>query len=132
VVTSATVDRRLIPIEQSKEVLNRLLGASNVLLASKIGGPLTPEVLRRGLDLLQRRHPRLRSTIAGPGSDLTFKDESAAPIPLRLEQIDGEAEAHAIELEELNRPLDSASCLVRVTLLLPANPGDPRRLLQAP
>jgi hypothetical protein len=122
-------NRRLIPIEQSKEILNRRLGASNVLVASRVRGPLTPELLRRGLDLLQRRHPRLRSTIEGPDEDLHFRDDQAAPIPLRVGRYSDDARAEASELEELNRPIDSRACLLRATLLLPEDESRPRRLI---
>jgi hypothetical protein len=126
---SGIADRRLIPIEQSKEILNRKLGASNVLIASRIRGPLTPDLLRRALDLLQRRHPRLRSTIEGPDEDLRFRDGQAAPIPLAVEQSGGESADRAVELREINRPIDSRSCLLRATLLLPEAPGAPCRLI---
>src|SRR5712675_1286224 len=122
-------NRRLIPIEQSKEILNRRLGASNVLVASRVRGPLTADLLRGALDLLQRRHPRLRSTIEGPDEDLHFRDDQAAPIPLRVGRYADDARAEASELEELNRPIDSRSCLLRATLLLPEDESRPRRLI---
>jgi hypothetical protein len=122
-------NRRLIPIEQSKEILNRRLGSSNVLVASRISGPMTPEILRRALDLLQRRHPRLRSTIEGPDEDLRFKDERAAPIPLAVEPSMGESGDLAVELREINRPIDSRSCLLRATLLQPGTSGASCRLI---
>jgi hypothetical protein len=100
-----------------------------VLIASRIRGPLGPELLRPALDALQRKHPRLRSTIQGPDSELQFVDGSAGPIPLRVERADSEAGAHGVELDELNRPIDATSCLLRATLLLPAEPDAPRRLL---
>lgn len=126
---SGITDRRLIPIEQSKEILNRRLGSSNVLVASRISGPLTPELLRRALDILQRRHPRLRSTIEGPDEDLRFRDGRAAPIPLAVERSAGESADRAVEMREINRPIDSRSCLLRATLLEPRTSGAPCRLL---
>ena len=126
---SGIADRRLIPIEQSKEILNRRLGSSNVLVASRISGPLTPELLRRALDILQRRHPRLSSTIEGPDEDLRFRDGQAAPIPLAVERSAGEGGDRDVELREINRPIDSRSCLLRATLLEPQTSGAPCRLL---
>jgi hypothetical protein len=122
-------DRRLIPIEQSKEILNRRIGASNILVASRVRGPLTPELLRHALDLLQRRHPRLQSTIEGPDADLRFRDGRAGLIPLGVARFGDEAAALALELEDLNRPIDSRACLLRATLLVPEDPGGPRRLV---
>jgi hypothetical protein len=122
-------NRRLIPIEQSKEILNRRLGSSNVLVASRIRGPLTPELLRRALDLLQRRHPRLRSTIEGPDAELHFRDEQAGPIPMAVERSAGESADVGVELREINRPIDSRSCLLRATLLLPEASESPCRLI---
>jgi hypothetical protein len=121
-------NRRLIPVEQSKEILNRRLGASNILVASRISGPLTADLLRRALDLLQRRHPRLRSTIEGPDAELRFRDEQAAPIPLVVARYADEAAALSLELAELNRPIDSRACLLRATLLEPEDAARPRRL----
>jgi hypothetical protein len=123
------VDRRLVPIEQSKEVLNRRLGASNILVAARVRGPLGPDVLRGALDALQRRHPRLRSTIEGPDHDLRFRDDHAAAIPLDVRPFSGEPEARAVALAELNRAVDSASCLLRATLLVHARDGADRRVL---
>jgi len=126
---AAIANRRLIPMEQSKEILNRRLGASNVLVASRVRGPLTPELLRRALDLLQRRHPRLRSTIEGPDAELRFSDERAAPIPLQVGRYADEAAAQVSELEELGRPIDARSYLLRATLLVPEDKSRPCRLI---
>jgi hypothetical protein len=46
-----------------------------------------------------------------------------------VERFRDEAAALRIEMEELNRPIDSASCLLRATLLLPEEPGAPCHLL---
>lgn len=122
-------DRPLVPIEQSKEVLNRLVGASNILLSARIRGPMTAGLLARGLALLQSRHPRLRSTIEGPEDALRFRDGGAGPIPLRALPFRDEAEARDAELAELNQAIDSGSCLLRATLLQPSTPALDSRLL---
>lgn len=125
----SVANRRLVPIEQSKEVLNRYMGGTNVLLASRIRGPLTEALVRGGLDLLQRRHPRLRSIIEGPNHALRFRDERAGPIPLRVERYRDDADCRRAEMEELGARIDSGTCLLRAALLLPEDGGDASYLL---
>ncbi len=54
-------NRELVAIEQGLEILNRCASTFNVVTISRVKGPLSEEILRQALDLIQYRHPRLNS-----------------------------------------------------------------------
>jgi len=51
-------DRKLSPLEQAVEVLNRRASSSNVITICRITGPLSEKIVRQALDLIQCCHPR--------------------------------------------------------------------------
>ncbi|NEO03030.1 MAG: alcohol acetyltransferase, partial [Moorea sp. SIO3I7] len=42
-----TLDRKLVPIEEGTEILNRLAKSSYVVTMSRVKGPLSEEILRQ-------------------------------------------------------------------------------------
>ncbi len=101
------------------------IAAVNAAGVVRVRGPLTPAILRCGLDALQRRHEVLRAAVrrAGDGHELVVVD--APPIPLRvLERTGGDQIERLLELETDTPFPQAAAPLVRVTLVAPG-PGEP-------
>lgn len=109
-------NRKLVPIEQGMEIANRYSGTFNVVTISRITGPLTEEIVRKALDLVQSRHPRLNSRIVGELHSLCFETEETQKIPLRV-AID--RQFNDIVLEQLNSGFDSSKGLVRFVFIPP-------------
>lgn len=98
------------------EILNRCAGSFNVLTISRIKGNLSEEILSIALNLVQKRHPRLKSCITGTLDNLCFTD-GTEKIPLRV--VEQQHSEHYLEviLEELNKPIESDKSLMRVVLI---------------
>ncbi len=69
-------NRKLDSNEQSMEILNRCAGSFNVLTISRIKGELSEEILSIALNLVQKRHPRLKSRITGTLDNLCLLESS--------------------------------------------------------
>jgi len=108
-------NRRLSSQEQGFELLNRYSGTWVVVLVSRIKGPLSEDIVRQALDLVQRRHPRLHSRIVGLKGNLCFESEGTQKIPLRL--VDKEVPWQEVVLEELNNKIESRQGLMRAVLV---------------
>ncbi len=93
--------RKLAPTEQSMEIFNRHSGSFNVVTISRIKGLLSEEILRKALDLIQFRHPHLKSCIVGNLNNLNFQ-QSVNKIPLGIVYKEHNHEWQEIVLEELN------------------------------
>lgn len=109
-------NRKLVPIEQGMEIANRYSGTYNVVTISHITGPLTEEIVRKTLDLVQSRHPRLNSCIVGELDSLRFETEQTKKIPLRVVH---DRQLNDLVLEQLNSEFDSSKCLVRFVFVPP-------------
>jgi len=111
-----TINRKLAPNEQIMEILNRNVGTLNILTISCIKGGLKEEIIRRALDLIKCRHPRLNSRIVGHVDSLQFSFGNIK-IPLRVVQKQSIEQWQEVALEELNQPIDSNKSLARVVLI---------------
>lgn len=110
-------NRQLVPMEQAMEILNRRTGSYNVVTASRIKGPLTEELVRQALDLVQRRHPRLNSRIVGALDNLRFETEGTQKIPLRVVNKFHNEQWQEVVVEEMNEKIDSSKVLLRAVLV---------------
>ncbi|NEO10837.1 MULTISPECIES: condensation domain-containing protein [unclassified Moorena] len=112
-----TLDRKLVPIEEGTEILNRLAKSSYVVTMSRVKGPLSEEILRQALDLIQYRYPCLNCRIVGSLDNLWFQTGGVSKIPLRV--VDNLYNEHwqEVVLEELNQGIESDKCLMRAVLV---------------
>lgn len=111
-------DRPLSIPEQGFELLSRSSRSWVAMFISCIRGPLTEKIVRRALDMIQSRHPRLNVRIVGPDDNLRFESEGTAQIPLRV--VNNE-QWQDIVLEELNQNIDSHQVLMRAVLVYSEN-----------
>jgi Condensation domain len=88
-------------------------------VTAQIVGRASPYDWREALDLLQERHPLLSVCIDGsPGSLPRFRQQDAAPIPLRIVEGDPKARWESEVSEELATPFDpSRAPLMRAVLI---------------
>lgn len=112
-----TNTRKLVPVEQAVELLNRRAASYNVVTISRIKGYLGEEILRQALDLVQARHPRLNSHIVGSLDNLQFETEGTQKIPLRVVNTFHREQWQDVVHEEMNEKLDSSNVLLRTTLV---------------
>ncbi|MEW5928183.1 MAG: non-ribosomal peptide synthase/polyketide synthase, partial [Gemmatimonadota bacterium] len=92
--------------------------AYNMPAALRLRGALDVRALRRSLDALVERHETLRTTFAERGGEPVQVVHAAAPVPLAVVDVPGEAEAARLAAEEAARPFDlAAGPLLRCTLL---------------
>ncbi|HEY9668104.1 MAG TPA: condensation domain-containing protein [Coleofasciculaceae cyanobacterium] len=110
-------NRKLVPIEQAMELLNRRAATYNVVTISRIKGPLNEALIRQALDLAQSRHPRLNSRIVGSLKNLRFETEGKTKIPLRVVKNYRNEQWHDVVLEEMNEKIDSSNVLLRAVLV---------------
>lgn len=110
-------NRKLVALEQAMEILNRSAGSYNVVTASRIKGPLSEELLRQALALVQRRHPRLNSRIVGSLDNLWFETEGTQKIPLRVVNKFHNEQWQEVVVEEMNEKIDSSQVLMRAVLV---------------
>lgn len=109
-------NRKLDSMEQGMELFNRYAHSLNIVVVSKIRGSLDTSVIRQSLDLVQKRHPSLRSHIVGDINDLRFKVEGTERIPLQV--IHNESEDWRVVVErELNQKIESEKVLARAILI---------------
>ncbi|WP_414582234.1 phthiocerol/phthiodiolone dimycocerosyl transferase family protein [Scytonema sp. PCC 10023] len=109
-------NRKLGRVEQAMEILNRCAKTWNVVTISRIKGPLSEEILKQALDLIQHRHPRLNSRIVGSLNNLRFQTEGTAKIALRVVNLDN-CQWQEVVHEELNEEIDSSKNLLRAVLV---------------
>ncbi|MDT9178364.1 MAG: condensation domain-containing protein [Limnospira sp. PMC 1291.21] len=117
-------DRKLIAMEQGMELCNRYANSLNVVIVSKLKGVLDEQSLRKSLDLVQERHPRLNCHIVGSGNDLFFHSTGTQPIPLTIIFNVQPDLWQEIVIEEMNTKIESEKCLVRAILLTPKDPNN--------
>lgn len=109
-------NRKLCAAEQVAEILNRLTNSSNVVVIGRIFGPLSEEIVRQALDLIQDHHARLNSRIVGDLDNLRF-ETGAKKIPLRVLDKQYEGQWQETVLEELNTQIESSEVLLRAVLV---------------
>jgi Condensation domain len=109
-------NRELVSVEQAMEIMNRYSGSYNVVIMSRISGPLTEEIVRKALDLVQSRHPRLNCRIVGELDSLRFETEGTEKIPLRVLP---DRDWNQVVLEELNSEIDRTKYLARFAFIPP-------------
>ncbi|MBW4634914.1 MAG: alcohol acetyltransferase [Iphinoe sp. HA4291-MV1] len=110
-------NRKLGRVEQALEILNRCAKTWNVVTISRIKGPLSEEILRQALDLIQHRHPRLNSRIVGSLNSLRFQTEGTPKIALRVVNKLDNCQWQEVVHEELNEKIDSSKGLLRAVLV---------------
>ncbi|GAX34615.1 hypothetical protein NIES3585_06160 [Nodularia sp. NIES-3585] len=110
-------DRKLGCLEQAMEKLNSRAKTWNIVTTSRIKGPLSAEILRQALDIIQHRHPRLNSRIVRFRNSLRFQTEGTAKIPLHIvEKFDHQQWTEVVK-QEMNQAIDSSKCLMRAILV---------------
>lgn len=112
-----TLNRKLVPVEQGIEIFNRLAKSTHVVTMSRVKGPLSEEILRQALELIQYRYPCLNCRIVGSLDNLWFQTEGVSKIPLRV--VDNLYNEHwqEVVLEELNQGIESNKGLMRAVLV---------------
>lgn len=113
------LNRKLGLVENLFEILHDL-GAMIEVNAAQIEGPLTPTILQKALDLVQKRHPMLQVHMVGLADGTYFQSEGTSKIPLRV--IDKQHENQWLEIteEELHQQFfGGVEPLCRVTLISP-------------
>ncbi len=127
--------RPLTPLESAMEILTRHQGTYNILMVSRLRGPLDLDHLQRAIAHLQSSHPHLQACITGePPKNCRFAYGQAKPIPLRILKSNGfdsnslnsNSDGDAVELEsaitqELTTPMPSDRYLMRCALLSPSD-----------
>ncbi|MDP5338533.1 MAG: condensation domain-containing protein [Nodularia sp. (in: cyanobacteria)] len=99
------------------EKLNSRAKTWNIVTTSRIKGPLSAEILRQALDIIQHRHPRLNSRIVRFRNSLHFQTEGTAKIPLRVvEKFDHQQWTEVVK-QEMNQAIDSSKYLMRAILV---------------
>lgn len=98
------------------EILNRCAGSFNILTISRIKGYLNEDIVSIALNLLQKRHPRLKSRITGTLDNLCFAD-GTEKIPLRVVEQQHSEQYLEVIVEELNKPIESDKGLARLVLI---------------
>ncbi|WP_315790670.1 phthiocerol/phthiodiolone dimycocerosyl transferase family protein [Fischerella sp. JS2] len=109
-------DRKLSPLEQVIEIVNRRAGAYNIVTICRINGLLSEEVIRQSLELLQARHPRLNCRIVNKLDGLRF-ESGDIEIPLRVVKKLDSQQWQEIVWQELNQKIESHKSLMRVVLV---------------
>ena len=110
-------NRTLISMEQGMELFNSLARSLNVVIISRIKGNLTKNILRKSLDFLQDRHPRLRSHIVSSSNSLKFETQGTQAIPLQVLINSDPNFWQTVVVNELNTELQSSQILLRAILI---------------
>ncbi|MBO1351958.1 MAG: hypothetical protein EBE86_033395 [Hormoscilla sp. GUM202] len=121
-------NRKLCSAEQMMEILNRRASTFNVVTHGRILGPMTEEIVRQALDLVQERHPRLNSRIVGDDDNLRF-ETGAKKIPLRVVEQQHSEQWQEILTEELNTKIESYEVLLRAVLVKEQNENSASHLI---
>ncbi|MEB3828002.1 phthiocerol/phthiodiolone dimycocerosyl transferase family protein [Phormidium sp. CCY1219] len=108
-----TTDRPLGALEQAMEILNSYSGTFNIATVSKIKGTIPETLLRKALDTIQKRHPRLQSRIVESANQWHFQTEGTQPVPLRILEVANEEQLQQIVEGEVNEKIESSKGLLR-------------------
>jgi NRPS condensation-like uncharacterized protein len=110
-------NRKLGRLEQAMETLNSRAKTWNILTISRIKGPLSEETLRRAIDIVQCRQPRLNSRIVRSKNSLYFQNEVTTKIALRVVSKLEAQQWQEVVYEEMNQEIDSSKGLWRIVLV---------------
>lgn len=110
-------NRKLGHLEQVMEKVNSHAKTWNIVTISRIKGPLSPEIIRQALDIIQLRHTRLNSRIIYSKNCLCFQTEGTTKIPLRVVKKFDDEQWQEVVREEMNQEIDSSKCLLRAVLV---------------
>ena len=112
------MERKLSVAERVMWMSHQVGGVENCLFAAHLSGSVEQNALRAALDLIARRHPLLRVRVEVRGITPFFVSDEVPPVPLRVEQRQGDHHWHSEAERELNDPLSmSAGPLFRVVLI---------------
>jgi HD-GYP domain-containing protein (c-di-GMP phosphodiesterase class II) len=110
-------NRKLGQLERMMEILNIRASTWNIVTSSRIVGNLQPEILQRSLDIVQYRHPRLKSRIIHLQNGWYFQTEGTEKITLRIvDKLDIE-QWEEVVVAEMNQKIDSGKILWRSVLV---------------
>ncbi len=109
-------DRKLSSYEQAMEILNRRATTYNIVTICRINGIFSKEIVKQALELLQARHPRLKSRIIGRLNNLRF-ETGDIQIPLRVVTLLHSQQWREVVQEELNQKIESDKSLMRVVFV---------------
>ncbi|MGM3309235.1 phthiocerol/phthiodiolone dimycocerosyl transferase family protein [Anabaena sp. WFMT] len=109
-------NRKLGSLEEIMEILNKRAKTWNLVTISRIKGNFQEAFLRKSLDILQYRHPRLNSRIIDFENCLYFQTAGTEKIALRVINPLDETQWQEVVNEEMNQEIDSSKCLMRVVL----------------
>ncbi len=112
-----TDERQLISMEQGMELFNRCANSLNVAIVSRIKGYFSKAIIRKALDLVQSRHPRLNSHLIYSLDNLRFKTEGTEKIPLQIIINNQKEYWQKIVVDELNKKIDSHNFLSKVIVV---------------
>jgi len=87
------MNRPLSALEHAALLLDQGI-PQNFVMVARVGGKLTETILRKSLDVVQKRHPPLQCKIV-EGSKPKFSSEDVPKIPIRI--IERKSEKHWIE-----------------------------------
>jgi len=110
-------NRKLGQLEQMMEILNTRAKTWNVVTISRVLGNIQPEILSKSLELVQYRHPRLKSRIIHLQDGWYFQTEGTQKITLRVVKKLHFEQWESFALEEMNQIIASDKCLWRVVLV---------------
>jgi NRPS condensation-like uncharacterized protein len=109
--------RKLGRLEQNMEMLNSHARTWNLVTISRIKNHLDQEYLRRAIELIKYRHPRLNSRIIYSPKGLYFQPDETPKIALRVvNKLDNEQWQEVVN-EEFNEEINSSRGLLRVVLV---------------
>jgi hypothetical protein len=109
--------RKLGRLEETMETLNSRAKTWNIVTISRIKGPLTEEILRQSLDIIQHRHPRLNSRIIRYENNLYFESKETPKIALEVvNKLKNEQWQEVVD-DEMNKEIDSSKGLLRAVLV---------------
>jgi hypothetical protein len=126
------MERRLGIMEQALVFVDDFSSLIIVVATRLVNGP-PPEVLRRALAMLQKRHPLLRTQIGQESGKFYFQiSEQAPPIPLQISERHDDHQWQTDTETEINQKLDPATApLMRVRYLYSADQDAPSEIIFA-
>jgi|GEM_PF-6303957 len=98
-----TIERKLGGLERYHLMLQNFLH-TNVVVHARVAGHITEDMLRRSLDLLQKRHPLMRVRIDRRRLGSRFRSGNVPAIPLSVMTLPEES-LYTVAENELNSPL---------------------------
>lgn len=110
-------NRLLDNYESATEILNRRATTYHVVTISRIKGELSKDSLRKALEIIQKRHPRLNSRIIRDKNNHFCYDTAIDAIPLEYTNKLHEWQWQEVVIEELNQQIESDKYLMRTVLV---------------